>query len=227
MSSRCTMPARGSVAAAAWCASSPLSKRARPVAGRRMHDQAGGLVDHQQVRRPRAASASAIDCGRKARLSSVGTSSTAQPLAGAQPARRQAHRLSRRSARARRRSATAGGCARTQAPASPAPCRAAGHAARRRRRTSRHSPPIDRSARRTPASSAVDRLFIIGARPSSPVGTLAAPHSMTVRFVWRPSRCGPCCWPRRCWPLAAARRSPRCPAPARPWTNCMQKPRRS
>jgi hypothetical protein len=76
LSSRCTMPARGSVAAACVVGQQAVEQRALPVAGRGMHHQAGRFVQHQQVFVFKQAPARAMGCGRKAWLSSVGTSSS-------------------------------------------------------------------------------------------------------------------------------------------------------
>ena len=77
LSSRCTMPARGSARGPRVARQQAVEQGARPVARRRVHHQAGRLVQHQQVvvfvQHRQAPSAR----GRKARLSSVGTSSSA------------------------------------------------------------------------------------------------------------------------------------------------------
>ena len=81
LSSRCTMPARGSSAAPAVAREQAIEQRAAPVARRRMHHQPGRLVDHQQVL-VLEHHRQAIGSGRKAWLCGVGRSSISPCVAG-------------------------------------------------------------------------------------------------------------------------------------------------
>ena len=97
-----------------------VEQRAAPVARRRMHHQAGRLVDHEQVRRPRAPRAAAsapagrpgsaawaaVRWRRRRRPARVATACVAAAPVAARPRRP--------------RSAAAGSCARTRAPVRPA-----------------------------------------------------------------------------------------------------------
>jgi len=75
LSSRCTMPARGRPAAAAWCASRPFSSVPDQLPGAGCTTNPAGLFSTSRCGSSKTMS-SAIACARKARLSSVGTSSS-------------------------------------------------------------------------------------------------------------------------------------------------------
>ena len=130
LSSRCTMPARGSCAAARVMRQQAVEQGARPVARRRMHHQPGRLVDAPADARPRARCPAPSAAAVKARLCAVGHSSTCTrwPARTVRDALVGGHAVER--ARAPRSISVLQMAARElAAPARPAPCRGAARAA--------------------------------------------------------------------------------------------------
>jgi hypothetical protein len=117
LSSRCTMPARGSVAAAGSRASRPLSSVPCQLPGAGCTTRPAGLSSTSRCSSSNS-TCSAMACGWKAWLSSVGTSSscsrwptlTRREAQSAPPRHPATHGLPR--------SGAAGGCAKTPAPSS-------------------------------------------------------------------------------------------------------------
>ena len=213
LSSRCTMPARGSSAARGIARQQAVEQRAAPVARRRMHHQAGRLVDHQQV-------LVLVQHGQRHRLGPEGLALRRRPQLDRAPAspawtvaRRSGRRTRRRPRPCRRRSAAAGSCARTRAPAPPSarssrwPCCAAPITkARSSLGGGELRAPRRRVGRLRGVRQGVGRYNRVGPVSRKPC------RDVSRQIIGRPRAGCLCAAALRCWP--AARR----PTPTRPRT---------